>query len=135
MFVFVLLYQVGKENEGIHSLEVKDKTVVLMFEEKDDAERYCGLLEAQDFPSPTVESVERNEIEVFCDQSGYEAKFVKKGFIPTSQEDRLFITPPQSNLDVTSWDENSSDLREGSNQSQTDLEDLDKIRRSLEDLL
>ena len=50
MRVFVLLYDAGKDNEGIHSLELAGKTAVLMFENADDAERYAGLLEAQDFP-------------------------------------------------------------------------------------
>ena len=63
MQVHVLLFRAGEDNEGIHSLEINDTTVVLMFEEFDDAERYCGLLEAQDFPSPTVELVQREEIE------------------------------------------------------------------------
>ena len=44
MLVHVLLYEAGTESEGIHSLELKGKTVILMFEDKDDAERYCGLL-------------------------------------------------------------------------------------------
>ena len=52
MLVHVLLYEAGTESEGIHSLELKGTPVILMFEDKDDAERYCGLLEAQDFPTP-----------------------------------------------------------------------------------
>ena len=32
MLVHVLLYQAGKDSEGIHSLELAGKTVVLMFE-------------------------------------------------------------------------------------------------------
>ncbi len=55
MHVHVLLYDAGKDTEGIHSLEISGKTIVLMFENKDDAERYAGLLEAQDFPMPTIE--------------------------------------------------------------------------------
>ena len=54
MTVFVLLYNSGTDKEGIHSIELKGRTIVLMFEDKDDATRYCGLLEAQDFPLPTV---------------------------------------------------------------------------------
>jgi hypothetical protein len=55
MNIFVLLYNSGTDKEGIHSIELKGRTIVLMFEDKDDATRYCGLLEAQDFPLPTVE--------------------------------------------------------------------------------
>ena len=64
MRVNVLLYDAGTDNEGIHSLELDGKTVVLMFEDPDDAQRYSGLLEAQDFPLPTIEAVEliQNEI-------------------------------------------------------------------------
>ena len=57
MNVFVLLYNSGTDKEGIHSIELKGRTIVLMFEDKDDATRYCGLLEAQDFPLPTVEMI------------------------------------------------------------------------------
>ena len=45
MAVHVLLFDAGSENEGIHSLELNGTTVVLLFEDKDDAERYAGLLE------------------------------------------------------------------------------------------
>ena len=62
MNIFVLLYNSGTDKEGIHSIELKGRTIVLMFEDKDDATRYCGLLEAQDFPLPTVESINIEEI-------------------------------------------------------------------------
>ncbi len=78
MKIFVLLYNANSENEGIHSIEYKGKTIVLMFEDKDDAERYCGLLEAQDFPVPSVEPIEINEIEEFCKQCDYETRLVEK---------------------------------------------------------
>ena len=38
MDIYVLLYNFGTEKEGIHSIELKGRTIVLMFEEKDDAE-------------------------------------------------------------------------------------------------
>ena len=53
MRVHVLLFDAGTDSEGIHSLEIAGRTVVLLFENPDDAERYAGLLEAQDFPVPT----------------------------------------------------------------------------------
>ena len=82
MFVHVLLYEPGTESEGIHSIELKGTTVILMFQDRDDAERYCGLLEAQDFPTPSVEELSRVDIETFCVEAGYDARFVEKGFIP-----------------------------------------------------
>ena len=103
MDVFVLLYNSGTEKEGIHSIELKGRTIVLMFEEKDDAERYCGLLEAQDFPLPAVEAICIDEIRDFCLKLDYECKLVEKNFVPKTAEDRLLISPPQKNLEVDNW--------------------------------
>ena len=52
MHVFVLLFNAGTDNEGIHTIEIGDRNIVLMFEDEDDALRYAMLLEAQDFPEP-----------------------------------------------------------------------------------
>ncbi|MEY2747994.1 MAG: hypothetical protein RLZZ168_10 [Cyanobacteriota bacterium] len=105
MSVHVLLFDAGSENEGIHSLELNGTTVVLLFEDRDDAERYAGLLEAQDFPAPTVEALDRAEMEEFCSNAGYEARFVPAGFLPQTAEERLLIAPPERNMDVTTWRE------------------------------
>ena len=130
MLVHVLLYEAGTESEGIHSLELKGSTVILMFEDKDDAERYCGLLEAQDFPTPSVEELMRTDIEAFCVEAGYESRFVKKGFIPRTDEERLMISPPLSNLEVGKW--NNQDVIDNQFPSNDQLED---IKKRLENLL
>lgn len=73
MRVFVLLFNAGTENEGIHSLQKQVSTeegsytqdVVLAFEEEDDATRFALMLEAQDFPAATVEGFDQAEIEAF----------------------------------------------------------------------
>ena len=130
MLVHVLLYEAGTESEGIHSLEIKGSTVILMFQERDDAERYCGLLEAQDFPTPSVQELTRNDIEAFCLEAGYEARFVEKGFIPSTDEERLMISPPLSNLDVADW-QNKDDIKT----TQSSNEQLEDIRKRLENLL
>ena len=130
MLVHVLLYEPGTDSEGIHSLELKGVTVILMFEDRDDAERYCGLLEAQDFPTPSIEELKREEIETFCVKAGYEARFVEKGFIPSTDEERLMISPPLSNLEVGNW--NSKDNKNSKSSSNDQLED---IKRRLENLL
>ena len=130
MLVNVLLYEAGTESEGIHSLELKGSTVILMFQDRDDAERYCGLLEAQDFPTPSIEELKRVDIETFCVEAGYEARFVEKGFIPSNDEERLMISPPHSNLEVGNW--NSKDNINGKPSTNDQLED---IKRRLENLL
>ena len=130
MLVHVLLYEAGTECEGIHSLELKGATVILMFQDRDDAERYCGLLEAQDFPTPSIEELMRVDIETFCVQAGYEARFVEKGFIPSTDEERLMISPPLSNLEVGNW--NNQDILNNKSSSTDQLED---IKKRLENLL
>lgn len=131
MPVHVLLFDAGTDQEGIHSLELNGRTVVLLFEDSDDAERYAGLLEAQDFPVPTVEPLDREEMELFCGQAGYEARFVPAGFLPQNAEDRLLIAPPVRNMDVTNWQEQQ---QEQTGESAPDPS-LEAFRRQLEGLL
>ena len=126
MNVFVLLYNSGTDKEGIHSIELKGRTIVLMFEDKDDATRYCGLLQAQDFPLPTVEMINIEEIKDFCIKLDYEYRLVEKNFVPKSVEDRLLISPPQKNLEVENWDR-EIDKKE-------DI-DINTIKENLEKLL
>ncbi len=127
MNIFVLLYNSGTDKEGIHSIELKGRTIVLMFEDKDDATRYCGLLEAQDFPLPTVELINIEEIKDFCIKLDYEYKLVQKNFVPKTAEDRLLISPPQKNLKVENWEED--------NNSKKDNIDINTIKENLEKLL
>ena len=140
MSVHVLLFDAGSDNEGIHSLELNGTTVVLLFEERDDAERYAGLLEAQDFPAPSVEAIERAEMEEFCSSAGYKARFVPAGFLPQTPEDRLLIAPPEKNMDVTSWREQeelgqAADAVAADDPISTGDAELEDFRRRLEGLL
>ncbi len=136
--VHVLLFDAGSDQEGIHSIELGGRTVVLLFEDPDDAERYAGLLEAQDFPVPTVEVLDRGEIEIFCNEAGYEARFVPAGFLPRSDEERLLIAPPERNMDVSQWKEHAATGGASAGEEIapeiTDPE-LEAFRRSLEGLL
>jgi hypothetical protein len=141
----VLLFDPGSDQEGIHSLELMGRTVVLMFEEKDDADRYAGLLEAQDFPCPTVEALPRQELEAFCSEAGYEARFVPSGFLPRSEEDRLLIAPPERNMDVENWREEAESPAAKADGAAEDVSppsvgrsadpELEAFRRRLEGLL
>ena len=140
MRVNVLLFDAGTDSEGIHSLEIAGRTVVLLFENSDDAERYAGLLEAQDFPVPTVESLEKEDVEFFCREAGYEARFIESGFVPGSDEERLFMAPPEANRDVSNWKESeeaaaSTDPAEPSAPQPGENPELDALRRRLEGLL
>ena len=134
----VLLFDAGSDVEGIHSLELNGHTVVLLFEDADDAQRYAGLLEAQDFPAATVEPIPRSEMEAFCSQAGYEARSVPKGFMPTTAEERLMLAPPEQNLDTADWREEPVAAVEAEAEpanTSGESADLEAFRRSLEGLL
>lgn len=127
MQVFVLLFNARTENEGIHTLKVGDRNVVLLFEAEDDAMRFGLMLEAQDFASPTVESFDVDEIEEFCHSAGYDWKIVPEG---------MLTVPPETNVETTDW------KPEGSEAERADAEpgdlsnsELEQIRRRLEGLL
>ena len=141
MRVNVLLFDAGTDSEGIHSLEISGRTVVLLFENNDDAERYAGLLEAQDFPVPTVESLEKEDVEFFCREAGYEARFIEAGLVPGSDEERLFMAPPEANRDVSNWKDEQENTTVESGPAETappepsENPELDALRRRLEGLL
>ena len=152
MRVHVLLFDAGTDSEGIHSLEIAGRTVVLLFENPDDAERYAGLLEAQDFPVPTVEALDREDVDLFCREAGYEARLIESGFVPSNDEERLFMAPPQSNRDVSNWKDDALSIeavsdggvaeQQGVEPARQGLEtepesnpELDELRRRLEGLL
>ncbi|MEO0455064.1 MAG: DUF3110 domain-containing protein [Cyanobacteria bacterium P01_A01_bin.114] len=134
MQVFVLLFNARTENEGIHTLQVGDRNVVLMFEEEDDAIRFAGLLEAQDFPEAAVEAFEAEEIEEFCEGAGYEAKLIPVGTL---------MVPPEQNVDATDWDPEAAPDQVGqttsgpvaAEKSEISDSELDRIRQRLEKLL
>lgn len=127
MRVFVLLFNARTENEGIHTLQIGDRNRVLMFESEDDATRYCVMLEAQDFPSPSVEAMDDEEIKEFCESADYDWELIPEGALEL---------PPENNVEETDWqaDRIEPDATEES-ESEISSAELDSIRRRLEGLL
>ncbi|MBP0022012.1 MAG: DUF3110 domain-containing protein [Cyanobacteria bacterium SBLK] len=97
--IYVLLINAGTDREGIHSLQMGDRQTVLMFESEDDATRYALMLEAQDFPTPTVEAFPAEEIEEFCRDAGYDWELVTEG----NTEKRHWLMPPEATVEETTW--------------------------------
>jgi hypothetical protein len=118
--VFVLLFNARTENEGIHTIRIGDRNKVLMFESEDDATRFAIMLEAQDFPEATVEEVDAEEIEEFCEGADYDSEFIEAG---------MLAMPPESNVEETDWQAEAKEIKE------PEISDLDRIRRQLEGLL
>lgn len=134
MRVYVLLFNVGTDNEGIHTLKLKQpeadvdfpeeeyQDVVLAFEQEDDAVRFGLLLEAQDFLEPTVEGIDQEELEEFCEGSGLGLQYVSDG---------MLAVPPEVNLETTDWQVDGPPPEA----PEPMLSNLDDIRRRLEGLL
>ena len=130
MLVHILLFNAGTDNEGIHTIQIGDRNTILMFKEEDDATRYAGLLEAQDFPEAKVEPIDSEEVEQFCRQADYDWKIVESG--------QLEI-PPEKNVEELSWEEEREDevqpTEAPESESTMASDELDRIRNQLEGLL
>ena len=147
MRVYVLLFNARTENEGLHTLTANGRNTVLLFESEDDATRFGLMLEAQDFPLPTVEEMDREEMEEFCREAGYDWRFIPTGSL---------AVPPEANVEATDWKADGSgkaaDSRERrdrgdrggtatlepepeEDESGMSQEEMDRIRRQLEKLL
>ncbi|MBR8832649.1 MAG: DUF3110 domain-containing protein [Stigonema ocellatum SAG 48.90 = DSM 106950] len=137
MRVFVLLFHARTENEGIHTVREGDHNKILMFESEDDATRFALMLEAQDFPTPTVEAINAEEVKQFCQSTGYEWEIVPK--------DSTLVIPPEINVEQPDWQPDGQQKDAGEetlhpnqvSQEEQGLSDseLDRIRRKLEGLL
>lgn len=88
--MFILCIE-GKEREGAYAISSSEgEQVLLMFEEIDDAVRYAGLLEADDFPPLVPVEVDIDAIIDMCEKMGYD-------YI-VSTPDQLAIPPVMNEL-------------------------------------
>lgn len=126
MLVYILLFNAGTDNEGIHTIQMGDRNTILMFKDEDDALRYSLLLEAQDFPEAKVEKIDSEEVEQFCRQADYDSKLVESG--------QLEI-PPEKNVEDLNWEEKQKDKDTPPESESTANDELERIRRQLEGLL
>lgn len=122
MRVFILLFNARTENEGIHTIRIGDRNKVLLFESEDDATRFALMLEAQDFPAPTVEGMDAEEIKAFCQSADYDWELIEEG---------MLAVPPENNVEETDWQVESKEAEV----NEPEITDLDRIRRQLEGLL
>ncbi len=125
MQVWVLLFNANTDNEGIYTLEIEGNNIIVAFEQEDDAIRYAGLLEAQDFLSPTVERIDSEDLKEFCDEANYDLNIV-----PTD----ALLVPPEKNVDKIDW---SADRDQNQSETEDEIEDpvIAMMRRRLENLL
>jgi hypothetical protein len=78
--------------EGIHTIKpIKhgETNKVLMFDSKADAESYAVQLTQPNFPAPSVEAIDVEEVQDFCQNAGYICEFIPAG---------TQIEPPAENI-------------------------------------
>ena len=86
--MFILTIK-GQEEEGAYAVaDLDGERALYMFEEEDDAERYAGLLEAEDYPPMTVVEVEDQLAIKTCNVYNYR-------YVIISEDD--FVIPPREN--------------------------------------
>lgn len=127
MRVFVLIFNARTDDEGIHTIRVGDRNKVLMFESSDDAERFAMLLEAQDFPVPSVEAIDSQEIEEFCVSADYDYEIVPAN--------GALAIPPELNVEETDWNPDADNSSKNTDAGDITDNELDSIRRRLEGLM
>ena len=77
----------GKEQEGAYAVEDHaGERALYLFEEEDDAERYGGLLEAEDYPPMSVVHVEKELAIETCEVYNYR-------YVVITNDD--FVIPPR----------------------------------------
>jgi hypothetical protein len=130
VLVYILLYNANTEDEGIHTIQEGDRNKILMFKEQDDALRFAMMLEAQDFPEPSVEAINSEEIKAFCEKTNYDWEIIESGQL---------AVPPEANLTETDWEEETekpaTSIAESESESTLSSSELDRIRNQLEGLL
>ena len=86
--MFVLAIQ-GKEYEGAYAVtDPEGEKALYLFEEEDDALRYGGLLEAEDYPPMSVISIEEELAIQTCEVYNYR-------YVVITKDD--FVIPPREN--------------------------------------
>ncbi|ELR97330.1 DUF3110 domain-containing protein [Gloeocapsa sp. PCC 73106] len=124
MRVYILLFNARTENEGIHTLQMGNRNKVLMFESEDDATRYGMMLEAQNFPTATVEEMDSEEIIAFCLDADYDYEIIENN-------PKNLVIPPENNVDETDWQKEL----DNSDEKELSAAEMERIRRQLEGLI
>jgi len=86
--MFILTIE-GKEEEGAYAvIDDENEKALYFFEDEDDANRYAGLLEAEDYPKMAVVEVDPELAISTCETYGYHYVII------TPNE---FVIPPRKN--------------------------------------
>lgn len=82
----------GKEDDGAYAVvDDNGEQAVYFFEEKDDAKRYAGLLEADDYPNMSVVEIDPDLAIKTCEYFDY-------SYVIITNND--FVIPPRTNDNI-----------------------------------
>ncbi|MBD2358884.1 DUF3110 domain-containing protein [Tolypothrix sp. FACHB-123] len=94
-FLYVLIYNNGTQNEGIHTITFQGRNKILIFESCENAYRFALKLINQKFPfQPTVEVINFDDIVKFCIKNDYDYEVIKAG---------SSIGPPTAHASTLNW--------------------------------
>ncbi len=124
MKVWVLLFGPAAAVQGIYTVVANHRNTVLAFEAEDDAIRYAGLLEAQDFFQPVPEAIDERELKEFCEDAGYGCEIVSAGQL---------VIPPEINVQDLDW--HPDDPKGTTSDDGFDRDEIERMRHLLEGLL
>jgi hypothetical protein len=131
MQVWILQFNINSHEQAFYALSLSDgQTVIIAFENEDDAARCAGLLEAQDFPDLSPEKIEQTELEEICADSSCQLYIVQSGefFMPTEEN----AEPSEWQMEDKPGAESISTAQSGNGAESPEIEEM---RRRLEKLL
>ena len=113
--------------EGVYSLSIGEESIVLAFQEKEEAQRYALCLEVQEFPMPQICMMDSEELRNFCGEAGF-----RLGFVPTGS----LISPPEESAidDMDKWRGKPNGGTEGDDSVGLSDEDIETMKKRLDSL-
>jgi len=127
--VYVLIFNVGRHNEGVYTLQGTVDSIdayVLAFEQTDEAQRFAELLEAEGFDLPQPLEWPADQVSQFCHMNEFQL-----GIVPTG----TLLTPPEKNCyDVEAFEELDGLDAEGAGAGADRSAALDETRQFLDRL-
>lgn len=123
----IVFTNVSDGSDGVYSLSIGDESIVLAFEEREEAQRYSICLEAQEFPMPQVCELDSEELRNFCGEAGFRLGFVPKGSL---------ISPPEESAieDLDKWRGEPKSKHADRDSLGMSEEDIETMKKKLDSL-
>lgn len=123
----IVFTNVSDGSDGVYSLSIGEESIVLAFQDREEAQRYSLCLEAQEFPSPQICELDSSELKNFCGEAGFRLGFVPKGSL---------ISPPDESAidDLDKWRGKPNSSRSDKDSVGMSEEDIETMKKRLDSL-